>query len=511
MTDAAIPRAISVPAGLSERLKMVQRRAAQRQAVRSLFVAATATLATFTLLGAGYLLAGRPASWVFGPVAGERAGIAGPLLQTGIAATLVGLVVLAGLAVLNRHGGNDIGSHARAADRRFGRKERFSTALEVAGDRRGLSAVSQALMIDVAAHVAAIDPRDLVPVRISGPILAAAAMALFIGAAMLAALTYAPAAGVGTGATLPAQPAILAEAEREDVAEEIRRIAMALAEDAERRDDPYLGAIARELERVAEAVATEPTLDRAGLTADLERLRANTADAYGRAGETAGATGDLTRLVDGALREVIEGPRGASPLSPEPGPRPAMEGGEPAAPAAGEPGPDAAAPAAFPPGAMPSPTPPGPGAAANTDDLYELEALNVAAAEAARRAARNLDQPGQLAGAVPIGAAADAGIGEGDAAGRGVRPLEGGAVTEFGTPPEIAGEMVLEDAREGDGRRLRMDTAPPGAGTGIPLAEGERTDAGWRQLPEQEVTRTIIQPSAADVLTRYFGDARGAR
>lgn len=512
MTDVAVASgAGTIPGRLSERLGLAQRRAVLRRTLLGVVVAANAGLVAFIVLGAGYLLAGRPASWLFATVDPNGTGLAGSIGRNALGALVLGVVVFLGRAVADRRAQGGLAGHARAADRSFAGRERFSTALEVAGDPRGLSAVARALLDDVEDRAAAIDPRALVSLRLPPSVIAGTALSLFLAAAILVALSAA------RGATPPAAmpdappPAILAEPERAEVVEEIRRVAAALAEDAERRDDAYLGAIARELERLGETLVAEPAPDRADIAADLARLRANTADAYDRAGEAAGGAGNLTRLMDEALRDLAEGPRDAvRAAAAEPGtpPAPAEAGTEGALPDGR--GPDGAGTPPAPPGVLPT-APPPPTGAGETDDLYELEARNVAAAEAQRRAARNQQQPGELAAAVPIGAAADAGIGEGDMAGRGVRPLDAGVVTEFATPPAIEGEMILEDGRAGDGRRLRVE-APPEGQAAAALAAGELTDGrGWRRLPEQEVTRTPVRPEDAGVLVRYFGAEGRAR
>jgi hypothetical protein len=100
-----------------------------------------------------------------------------------------------------------------------------------------------------------------------------------------------------------------------------------------------------------------------------------------------------------------------------------------------------------------------------------------------------------------VGAAQDAGQGDGDRAGDGTRPLGNGAAAATELAPGV--EMLLPDQAAANGGRIRIElppevaltaVAPPRAGTG-----GE-----WRRAREQAIARAIPGPEDRKVIGRYF-------
>ncbi|MCW5715783.1 MAG: hypothetical protein KIT43_14835 [Bauldia sp.] len=502
------------PGGVADALAdlgRARRRAIVLRLVTASFVAVASGLAVFCILQVAYAVLGKP-DWIgapglAAPDAFERVvGDAGA--RHAMAGLILAVAVFAGLAVLAIRRSPSLILLARRADRTFGNKERLSTALELRAAGH-LGPVGQALMSDIEARPSSISVRRLVPFSL--PPAAFAAIALLVAALVIVAT------GLGrpdVAVVTEASATVLDADEREEIAENVRRIAALINADATARNDPFLAAVARELEQVGQAVAADAAMDRGDIAAALERLRSHAAAAYQAAGVAEGAPTDLTRLVEAAIRE-IQAPAAAAAA---PAGDFAPPAGTPSAPQAAGPGetlPERA-------GAGEVDLPLGEMLAALEEDRQlPPQGFGVAATAAgevdvpqyddiAAQGAPAPGQPGQaeveveLAGMVPAGAAANAGAEEGDAVGGGTRDLEDGTVTEFGDPLAMAGEMLLADAEQGDGRRIRLD-APPDA-MALALAAGEATDGGgWVRLVEHEISRPSLPPELRRILQAYFG------
>jgi len=512
MTNASGLILGDAPDGIADALAdlgRARRRTILLRTVSASFVALSCGLAIFCLLQIGYAALGRP-DWLgsFGPAAPDALarlmGDAGG--RHAAAGLLVAIAVFASLSLLALRGNPSLILLARRADRTFGSKERLSTALELraAGE---LGPVGQALMSDIAARPSAIVVRRLVPFRF--PPAAAAALALLALALVIVATGIGrPDETVTTEATAP----VLDAGEREEIADSVRRIAALIEADATTRNDAFLAAVARELQQVGEAVANDAAMDRGDIAEALERLRSHAAAAYQAAGVAEGAATNLTRLVEAAVREV-QAPPATADVPPAGGI--AAPAGAPAAPQAGGPGetlPDRAA--------APEADLPLEEMLTALEDDRELPPRFGIAATAVGELVPAYDEapppgamaPGQpqgaeveveLAGVVPAGAAANAGEGEGDAIGGGTRDLADGTVTEFGEPIAKAGEMLLADVAQGDGRRIRLD-APPDAAA-LALAAGEITNGGgWVRMAERDIARPSLPPELRQVLQAYF-------
>jgi hypothetical protein len=100
-----------------------------------------------------------------------------------------------------------------------------------------------------------------------------------------------------------------------------------------------------------------------------------------------------------------------------------------------------------------------------------------------------------------VGAAADAGAGEGDRAGNGTRPLGDGVPARADLAP--GADMMLPDQAGNDGRRIRIELAPQTALSDVapPTAGGERN---WRRAGEQPIARSAPDAQDQKVVGRYF-------
>ncbi|MGD9739107.1 MAG: hypothetical protein AB7O56_11120 [Bauldia sp.] len=439
-------------------------------------------------------------------------GLAGSQLarfaSVAIAAGIVAFIIRAAVASTKVP---SVTAMARAADRILGTRERIATATELkARPRPQLSSIARVLVDDFDRTQGPLDVRRLVAATIPAW--------LPIGVALLAAVAVGLTAISEDPETAPPAPAV----ERAEIAavapetgEDIVEIAELIAADAERRDDPYLRALARELDALGAAIEANPEFDRALATRELARLLPLADDAYARTGVAEGVPENLARLVADAMADVAGMPRPAL-LAPaeEGGGGNAGGGAEGPAAGAGTPTPEIDLAAVgfddvtdriprnlpdFPDNVLGAPMPGQIGPAEELD--YAAQGRIEGAPQAGPEAANNpAEAPG---GAAPAGAAANAGDAAGDAAGEGVQPLQDGTVTRFEDLPAPGDAMALPEAADGNGRRIRLD-APPDAAA-IALAAGTRTDgAGWLHLPESAVARPLLPLAARDMLRGYF-------
>jgi hypothetical protein len=100
-----------------------------------------------------------------------------------------------------------------------------------------------------------------------------------------------------------------------------------------------------------------------------------------------------------------------------------------------------------------------------------------------------------------VGAAADAGAGEGDRAGNGTRPLGNDVPTR--TDLATGADMLLPDFVGNDGRRIRIELTPQAAVSDVapPAAGGDRN---WRHAGEEPVARSTFDAGDRKVVGRYF-------
>ncbi len=468
--------------GLVEKLREASRR---RVADQLLFVGSVALSAALIAFGLAAIAAA-----VFGDWQGSGTDIA-------IAA---GIGVLAGLAtaalLLRRP---KLGDLARSADFHFSLRERVSTAVQIVerGQHQG-SPLGLALVSDVRARSGVVDPKRLAPFhwrRMIYPVLAAI---LFAGAT-----AFLPAKDTEQSPVIADVQPAMTETETADLADDLRRVADLLREDAATRDDPFLAAIARDVEQLGAELEAAELPDRQALIEELERIADFTAEAYAGPGAAALSERGLTPLLNTMIQELGQGPpqRIAEETQPNNGNAAPGDPADPAAaPAANQAALDdmlAEAEAERLEDARPDVARPGGEGAGAVDGGY-VEAAQQALAEAAER---EPGTPQDIAGGQLAGAAANADQGGGFLAGEGVQPLNG--AEEEVDPFEMIGELILEDELDGDGHRIRIEVPQQAADVDMPT---QVVVAGaWQQLPEKEVNRQLLTTGQREAVARYFG------
>lgn len=396
---------------------------------------------------------------------------------------------------------------ARAADRKFQTSESMSTALEVANAPGGPSGVvAQALMDIAGAQADTVDPKRLVPVQ--APRLALG-LPVMLGLAVLVA-------------TLPPPP-LLEQAldaigaanfepefdggQRLQTAEDLRRIAAILQQDATQRANPELQAIARQLDFLAMELADNPDLPKQPVIEEMERLVEAAGEIYGGAGELPGTPRDLSRLLEFALDRMDPDAQNLVPrnFDGEVG-APAPEAGEAEAR-------EEAVENAFEAVALNTPEPeenkaqnPMPGMTINPRQLGEGDEGDMPADLNEAPDAfteiygelgvddRRFERGGaELIGLAGGGEAGDfAGVGEGDLF---------GPIGER-DPIDVAWEMFLE-AEIREGRGIRIDL-PPIAELREAGGEAPEGAARWEAQAEKEVTRIRLPALDREAVSRYF-------
>jgi hypothetical protein len=487
--------------------ELVQRltQARQRSAYGAVLAGAVASLvvglAVFALLELLHSLLGELAPWL------AFSGLAQPdWVAHLIVAALFAAFALGATLVFAFSRRPWLTSMARAADRRFALGEVMSTALELSGDSgRRVGVVPEALIRSAAIRSGSVDARRLVPMRLPGMVWAVPVL-LAIG--VLLAVAPPPAllerAFGGPGGALANDPA--AAAERDAVAAQLRAVAAIIQQDAEERADPILQAVAREVDRLGAELAANPGANRAEIAEELERLRGVAGEAYLAAGEPAGGTRDLTRLLEAATA-AVDPTRGAVTPATEERPAQATQGRDEtvleavlldreygAAPNAGE-------------GALA-----GGGLTVNPNNINQTGVGGPLGNYANTVEDYNPDYeefyrddptvPGE-GGVGEMFAAAVAGAGEGDMAGGGVAPLTGPDARLAAERMAAAAEMILADRAQGDGRRITLNLPPLAALMPVD-GEGLETAAGWRTFVEGQVERRQLPPLARDIVQRYF-------
>jgi hypothetical protein len=417
-----------------------------------------------------------------------------PALGMFAAAFMVGCLVL-------RRRTPSLENFARVADHKLALRERLSTALDVDArlppDAR-LDPVRSALLADVEGRAADIDPRAIV--KLGVPRAVWLLLALAIIAALLHLVPIDAFASRNPVAASRENNALSQDA-AENAIVNLRRIADLLHQDADQRADPYLQTIARALERLATEVE-HASLDRHQLADALDRLLAHSRRAYAQNGM--GGRGEVDRrVVDllAAARDDIAGLPPA-PRQPDDAGATAPAAAEQAARGAMPPASSLSRPRQARPGATVAPplsnaTPNRTDAQKDGDEYGDLETdlrtqKERAFAEQQRR---------MRAAVQAVGAAADAGAGEGDRAGNAIRPLGIDAATRTDLAPRS--DMLLPDQTGNNGRRIRIelmpqtelsDVAPPSAGG----------DRNWRHIEERPVARSAFDAGDRKAVGRYF-------
>ena len=477
--------------------------------VTSLLVA----LGVFCLLQLAYNLLGSLAPWLTFAgllvpdwLASSRPS---PFPQHLLLAAGAGLfvVALAPVIAILRHPG--IAFMARAADRRFATRDCMSTALEVSSaPARWPGVVSQALLRYADLRSEVVNPRQLVPMRLSR---FAAGVPVLLVAALL--LTLAPPPPLLQDAynalvQVAVETPSLTQEQQDQTAANLRVIAAILKQDGEARADPAIQAIARALDELGIEVARNDGMDEEALAQELGRLLALARDAYERAGEK-DTSRNLARLIAGLNELAPNRPDGAYQDVPfNAGGR--VRRDDPDIP-------DNPLTALLttreyvgienfadlvPPGIVlgdPRTDRPRAGGEGPADALAEEDLTRTYNVPDDDYGPEGPNANGPAAG-ILIGAGD--GDGPGDYAGVGERnPFGPGGAP--GGPIDVAGEMLLEHPGRGGGRRIRFDF-PPQVELQVPNADVHGDGGGWRTIAEGEVTRTNLPAPARDVVSRYF-------
>ena len=405
----------------------------------------------------------------------------------------------------------DTAALARAAERAFALQERLSTALEVEGASKPETShdpIRRALFNDAEQHAADIDPQQIVRLRwpragFAIPVLAAAAILLQLMPPEIIGL-------VALRGRAPASvPAGLTAQQSAAAAADLRRIVELLGKDADESSDQYLRSIARSLERLG-ADVERGAIDRQHLARRLESLVTHARQAYGNGGSTDRRPGsrDLPRQLEAALSDIAG--NGDAAIASSRAGEEALRADNAVASAA-ERAPKAAQ---SPPRRTASVQPPvelAPAdrrAAGRGDALKDLDDYDVQDPRVEKERAFAEQQRRARAAAQSVGAAKDAGQGDGDRAGEGTRPLGNGATALNELAP--VAQMLLPDQPAGNGRHIRIEL-PPEANLSDVAPPQLGGNAAWRRMQEQAVEREALAPADRAVVGRYFARPTGSR
>ncbi|MCC6312960.1 MAG: hypothetical protein IT337_03030 [Thermomicrobiales bacterium] len=456
-------------------------------------------------------------------------GIAEPLRQSVVAALVVAVVVAVCVFLATLSGAPGETLLARRADRRFGLRERLSTALEVAGTPSG--PIEAALLRDAEADAGRIDVRRLAPLHLPKALWL---LALLLATGLVLQLapvteTAPPAPRAAGFATLPPLPETLTVAERAAVAEEIHRAAEAIRTAAEAAGDPVVAGVGRTLERLGQDIAAGENIDRDAITEELGALldyagatpTAPPADALVAAETAAAALQNILAAVqqngNGATPQLTTGEgrdtgNEVEPVLDEDHAVP-MVVGRTAERGIGDG--TRQAPADRMQGNIGGIQMQLPNEWEDDDVINEARAGGTARPNAA---AGNLGvetaaQPGQQRTAPGPGLGDDMPPNGGTQRTELAGEAPGAGVQAEGNRPIIAAEpleyeidhgMDLDGAVNPQGRRIQIDI-PPAPEVENATDTAPEAAAEWRLTPEAAIARLLLDPTARDLVARYFG------
>ena len=368
---------------------------------------------------------------------------------------------------------------ARRADRLLGLEERLSTAVEFES-ASGERIVELAQRLDAERHAEAVQVSQVVPLRLSG-----------VGWAALALLVSSLAVQLLPPPTLPEVTGSFGRAELERALDRVEHLQTVVAREAERREDPYLGAVAEALEMFRRDLASGG-LDRQESRRQLTQIIEHMMRASDLEGNPAALAEQL--LASSPPELPADAAAGDAPTRGGDGAQPQLEGDLP--PFAGlDPRLDAANRLleGGPENDRASLTE---GRRGGYTDRELIEALQEQALRASQ-AAREAD------GAI-IGAAADSNPGASRLAGQGSQELIGDPTTAAESDPDAFAfeDLTLPSEIASEGRRIELELPPD-----IELVEvsGSLPTLGpWRTLPEAALTTEFFPMSYREELSRYF-------
>ena len=382
---------------------------------------------------------------------------------------------------------------ARRADLHFGLSERASTALEIAHEAsrtarvdRASAEVGAALFRDAERHAVQIEPRELVRLRLARELWLVLVLAV-VAATVQFGVPQLRAVGLGTPAAVATE---LGNEELGEVVTNLRRAAELLEQEAERRDDPYLEAVAEAMVELGESIELgEISLSEA--QQGIERLLEHASRAYGleelqiEEGDPLLTDPDLTTESEGEMRgddpEGREGILGASAAAAN-----SDQSQSPLDQLLEQLEEDAAAREAI--GNLEGSVTAS--YAAQIEEASERRALQRVRAEAA--------------GGQPLGGAQESQAGESPFAGQGVQPLEGEAAGPDLEGIDVGGEEVMLPGGEVQAdEQVQMDLTPEADFTEVVDTDLEGANA-WEAGEEAELRRDLLTPRDRAVVSRYF-------
>ncbi|MBM9594484.1 hypothetical protein [Roseitranquillus sediminis] len=457
------------------------------------------------LAGASLLIAGREL---------ERAGLPPGMPPLALAGTAAA-VALAGAVFWALAGTLPFGRFVSRADARLGTQERLSTALEVERDRGSVTPVAAALIADAAARAPVAQPRRLVPVSPGWAVAWLVATGLLVLAlAVPTPYVEAPPAP----SQLAADEASLLPAAREAAVEDVQRVAEFVRAEAVRREDPYLGAVGRELDTLLERLQGGTPISAAALNRELRRLGSHAEAGLRRAGA---APEELAQaaMTFAAAAEAADEPTAPAPAAADPLP-PADEAVRESIAESNGDGPVSAS-SSVATASQPSAAPAGgEGEAATFNDGEcvhdgDLDCFIITEGTDAPSVIleRQDDQkggnlPGQggastLQNAFRLGASGRSNSGESTEAGTGSAAIGGGTTPDAGAYAQGSEVTLAPGELSGEGSRIRIDAAPDATRT---IEEGGSAgpSSAWRRQEESEVARPVLDAAQARAVARYF-------
>lgn len=475
----------------SDKLVAARRRATLNVMYQALLAAALAG-GVFLLLVA--LLGIVPAAWL-GRFADLRGAAWIYALPVAAAVSVFAVVGLVGWRFLP-----DRLALARRADRLFGFRETVSTVTEL--EQTGVrpdSAVLGALYRQAEADGSEIEPERLVPLTISRlalvvPLLLAASVLVF---------TLTPQVQLAeTEAGIAVAPPPLADDEREQVAQDITRIAESIADQVEHRPDSYMEAVARTLETLTERLATDPGFTREELAAALSELATHAEQAQSTTPRS------IRERISEVLQAIAEEVRAPAHLMPE-----GLAGEE-------APSGDVAPGQQAQPGEGDGEAQPPRDISAMIDDLeqrqqnfargmdqdeYEamvtggyMEAAMERNRVAMEEAAMSAEQ------AQIMGGATESDAGESNLAGQGVDALDHGGPQGVEADFGFGEDLTLEATPAGEGRRFEMDLPPEAEFSAPDFAIALPEGSGWAYTPESAARRVPVALINRDAISIYL-------
>lgn len=384
---------------------------------------------------------------------------AGPLLGMPVqplavtsGAAVAAILLAAILTALARTGPAEASRFIEARDPALHAK--LSTALEL-GDKTGTPGpVRQAQLLDAAREASRLDPKQRIPLGVPPRLLAwfGSAAALLTVMLVLQPGAGPAASSAGPGHVLPDER--LTEDEQAAVAANLQELATLFNELDEEEENPYLRAIARQLEELSERVATDGAT-RDETAAELERLLQHTRTVRDiqETPEQKDRLAELPDFLETALQDLLEPPEmladagtetpEASADSPGSEPGDGAEASLQDAPVSDDDDGNAATATAA-------------GEQGESGSYYEVTLDADTIAELAERAMEQAESAPE--GAI-IGASDESGAGDSQLAGEGTQDLFGEEHADQLAAGEIEQLEVPEETNP-DGRRVRVEVAP---------------------------------------------------